>query len=100
MKLKKHHIEAILAAGLVKNSGQLPAEALYDEAFDAWQDLSPEVRAWTAEQDKGEYPIAIRGVPGAYFVQAQEHDDSGPFDTVEEAEHKVKSNFGEFLIDD
>jgi hypothetical protein len=99
LKLQKHHVEAIVRAGLI--SGNIPDDydALCDEAFDALNN-GPEVRSWTAEQDKGAYSIVIKGVPGAYIIQALEYDDLGPFETISKAEQEVKVQYGEFIIEE
>lgn len=73
---------------------------LYDTAWDAWINKSPVVEELTAEQDKGVYSISIHGVPGAYFVTANEYDDKGPFDSVDEAMAFIEDEWGEFLVDD
>jgi hypothetical protein len=67
--------------------------------MDVLTNEAPEVQEFTAEQDLGPYRILIRGVPGAYFVQALDHEDEGFFSTLEEANAKVYYLYGEFLRD-
>ena len=55
------------------------------------------MQRFTAEQDLGPYPICICGVPGAYYVEAFEHDDIGLFSTLEEARSEVDFHYGEFI---
>ncbi len=98
MKLTKKHIQSIVAAGLLPNSSKLKPADMEDAAFDAWKNESPVVKSWTAEQDKGAYDVVVRGIPGAYFVEAIEYDDEGPFSSVGEATKHVLSEFGEFLL--
>jgi hypothetical protein len=100
MNLQKNHIEAIMRAGLLNDNNIHDDDIVYDSAFDAWVNDSPEVRAWNAEQDKGAYSVVIRGVPGAYFIQALEYDDLGPFETISQAEAEVSAQYGEFIVVD
>ena len=100
LKLQKHHVEAIVRAGFI--SGNMPDDydALYDEALDALINDGPEVRTWTAEQDKGAYSIMIRGIPGVYFIDALERNELGPFETIAEAEQEVQAQYGDFIIEE
>jgi hypothetical protein len=43
---------------------------LYDACMDVLHNEAPGVQEFTAVQDLGPYPIWIRGVSGAYFVEA------------------------------
>jgi hypothetical protein len=61
---------------------------------------APVVEEFLAEQSKGVYPIQICGVPGAYFVHAQEFDREGLFSTLDDAVACVESDHGEFLLRD
>lgn len=99
LKLQKHHIEAIFRSGLIRDGITDQDDAAYDVALDALLNDAPEVRAWTAEQDKGAYSVIIRGVPGVYFIQALEYDDIGPFDAILEAEAELSAQYGEFIVD-
>jgi hypothetical protein len=69
----------------------------YDYAVDFLTNEAPVVSEYEAEQDKGVYNVTIRGFPGAYFVQANEYDDSEVFPTLKAAEEYVSEQFGEFL---
>jgi hypothetical protein len=51
------------------------------------------------EQDLGPYLVVIRGVAGAYFVEAADHDDAGVFSELEEARSRLYFDFEEFLIE-
>ena len=97
LKLQKHHVEAIARAGLIPENIPDDYDALYDEALDALNN-GPEVRSWTAEQDKGAYSIIIKGVPGAYIIQALEYDELRPFENISMAEQEVNIQYGEFII--
>jgi hypothetical protein len=83
---------------IMESGVPLPDElsGAYDHVVDVLSD-APQIEAFEAEQDKGVYPITIRGFPGAYFVQAQEYDDSEVFLTLDEAQEYVFFEFGEFL---
>jgi hypothetical protein len=75
-----------------------------DEVRDACEEAlindAPVVEELLAEQSKGVYPIQICGVPGAYFVHAQEFDREGLFSTLDDAIACVESDHGEFLLRD
>lgn len=73
-------------------------ETMYEESLQVWADYSPVIREYVAEQDKGPYPIAIRGVEGAYFVVASEYPNSECFLRLEDAELYVDKNYGPYLI--
>jgi len=115
--IDRRHIDAIL-----KNSGCLSSAALYlglpedklrdlihkeqidrgdtkDAAVDALMNEAPVVREFLAEQSKGIFPINVVGVDGAYYVWAQEYDAVGLFDSIDQAESYVQSEYGEFLVD-
>ena len=68
-----------------------------DNVVDFLVDEAPVVKEYGAEQDKGVYDVTIRGFTGAYFVHANEYDDSEVFLTLKEAKSYVMSEFGEFL---
>jgi hypothetical protein len=71
----------------------------HDLAVDALSNNAPAVFSKEAEQDKGAYSVVIRGVPGAFFVEAMEHDNAGVFDSLDEAKSYMWLNFGEFIVD-
>ncbi len=73
---------------------------IYDFCSDLWRNESPDVESYDAEQDKGIYPVTIKGIPGVYWIFAPEYDNEGPFDTLEEARKEVEATFGEFLVGD
>jgi hypothetical protein len=74
MKLSEKQIEAIRQLGLLKaDQKKLTGGELHDAAYDALTNEAPVVESFTAEQDKGAYHVCIRGIPGAYFVQATEY---------------------------
>ena len=72
---------------------------LSDEVLQVWTEFSPVVKEYVSEQDKGPYPIAIKGIEGAYFVVASEYPNSEPFDSLSDAENYVEKNYGRFLLD-
>jgi hypothetical protein len=75
-------------------------DALHDACMDALLNEAPIVSWFDAEQSKGAYGVSVRGVPGAYFVEAQEFDRVGLFDTQIEAENKADFEHGEFRVAD
>lgn len=97
MKLELRHIAAVVSAGLVPDDAALDDGSKHDAALDALSNEAPVIRGWEAAQDNGPYCVTLRGVVGAYIVQAQEHDALGPFDTVEQAEGALQVFYGEFL---
>lgn len=117
LQIKDEHIQAILRdptchqlitkqLGLpdgttfeYPNNDSSRNDEIYDAALDVISNSGLTVKSYTAEQDKGPYPIQIIGVEGAYFVWASEYDWVGLFSTRAEAEDYVECNFGEFLID-
>lgn len=97
MTLTEAQIEAIIKAGLFDASGMTDPDEVHDAAYDALVTEAPEVRAWDAEQDKGVYSVVVRGILGAYFVQAMEYDDDGVYSTLDEAIGAAEANYGEFF---
>ena len=98
MTLTEAQIEAIIKTGLCDASGLTDTDDLRDAAYDALVNEAPEVKAWDAEQDKGVYSVVVRGVPGAYFVQAMEYDDDGVYSTLDEAVAAAEASYGEFFL--
>ena len=72
-------------------------DALHDLALDELTNSGPLVESYAAEQDLGPYTVRIRGVLGAYFVEAPEYDREGVFATVADARRAVDFHFGEFI---
>jgi hypothetical protein len=72
---------------------------LHDAAQDALMNTGPIVRSYTAQQDKGPYPVWIAGVDGVYLLMASEYDTLGPFETLVDAVDTMNRNYGEFLIE-
>jgi hypothetical protein len=101
MKLSERQVEAIRQSGLLKaREKKLTGAELHDAAYDVLSNGAPVVHSFTAEQDKGTYHVCIRGVPGAYFVEALEYDNHGVFDDIDSARNALMSNFAEFLVDE
>jgi hypothetical protein len=75
-------------------------DSLCDACLDVLKNEAPAIEELTAEQDVGPYLVVIRGVAGAYFVEAADHDDSGVFSELEEAHCKLHFDFGEFIMSD
>ncbi len=118
MQLEPQHIAAILVSDALADSLSpilenvvssidnsdisLLAQDLHtkscDEIYDVWQSYSPVVEDFDAEQSKGTYSVQICGVPGAYYVRANEYDDEGPFTNLKDARSSVNYNHGEFLV--
>jgi hypothetical protein len=96
--LTNKHVEAVRRSGIMgRDAENLKGDALIDAACDKLFNEAPvieEYRAVGAYEE--EFPILIRGVPGAYFVSALEFDDEGPFDTLDEARREVTRHYGEF----
>jgi hypothetical protein len=74
-------------------------DSLHDACSDVLKNESPTIDEFTAEQDLGPYFVGIRGVAGAYFVEATDYDDGGLFSELEEARSRLHRDFGEFLIE-
>jgi hypothetical protein len=74
-------------------------DRLHDACVDTLRNESPVIEEFTAEQDCGPYLVVIRGVAGAYFVEAADHDDSGFFSELDEARSRLHFDFGEFVIE-
>ena len=83
----------------VHDLSEIDLETLHDEVLQVWTEFSPVVQEYVAKQDKGPYPIAIKGIEGAYFVVASEYPISEPFDSLSDAENYVEKNYGRFLLD-
>ena len=73
-------------------------DRLHDACVDTLKNEAPAIEEFNAEQDIGLYLVVIRGVAGAYFVEAADHDDSGVFSELAEARSRLHFDFGEFLI--
>lgn len=73
-------------------------DELYDACLDALFNEAPVKKTFMAEGSFGDFPICIKGVSGAYFVSAVEHDEAGPFDTLDEANAWISLNFGHMLV--
>ena len=73
---------------------------LYDACLDALLNEAPVKKTFMAEGSFGDFPIRIMGVSGAYFVSAVEHDEAGPFDTLDEADSWIFLNFGHMLVEE
>src|SRR4051794_12481011 len=58
---------------------------LHDACVDTLKNEAPVVEVFTAEQDLGPYLVIIRGLAGAYFVDAVDRDEEGVFSDLEEA---------------
>ena len=71
---------------------------LHDACLETLINEAPIVESFDAEQDKGVYSVDIRGIDGAYFVQAIEFDDLGIFSSLEEARNRADLQFGEFRV--
>jgi hypothetical protein len=71
---------------------------LEDACLEALRNESQSVEDHCADQGCGIYPITILGIPGAYFVTANEFDPAGVFNTLEEAQNHVSDVHGEFLV--
>jgi hypothetical protein len=78
---------------------QLPKalDDAYDSACDFLCNEAPVVKSYDAEQAKGVFHVTICGFHGAYFVRANEYENSEVFGSLPEAEEYVMENFGEFL---
>lgn len=73
-------------------------DELYDACLDALFNEAPVKKTFMAEGSFGDFPVRIKGVSGAYFVSASEHDEAGPFDTLDEANAWISLNFGHMLV--
>lgn len=115
MKITVPQIDAVrfssLSQSVLKRVGNIAMKAsselspdnhlgLQDACIDALVNDAPVVRSLEAEQDKGVYPIEVRGVPGAFWVFALEFDNEGVFSSIDEALSHVETQYGELLIRD
>ncbi len=73
-------------------------DSLHDACVDTLKNDAPAIEEFAAEQGCGPYLVVIRGVAGAYFVEAADHDDSGFFSELDEARSRLHFDFGEFVI--
>lgn len=80
---------------------KLPIGELEDEVIDTLQDLvlnnGKTYSQFLGKGSYGEYPIDVKGIGEAYWVEAQDHDDEGFFDSLEDAEEYVRSNWNDSL---
>lgn len=90
MTLTEAQIEAIIRAVLIDAPGMADPDEVHHAAYDTLVTEAPEVRAWEAEQDTGVYSVVVRGITGAYFVQAMEYDDDGVYSALDEASRYTK----------
>lgn len=78
------------------------SDSEWDDLHDACSDVlfndAPLVESFEAAQSNGPYLVSILGVPGAYFVTAQEFSPVGAFSTLEEARACADSDHGEFRV--
>jgi integrase len=74
-------------------------DSLHDACVDTLKNDAPAIEEFAAEQGCGPYLVVIRGVAGAYFVEAADHDDSGFFSELDEARSRLHFDFGEFVIE-
>ena len=74
-------------------------DSLWNVCIDALTSEAPVVEWFTAEQDLGPYFVSVRGVPGAYFVEAAERDNLGVFSNLEEARSTLFAEYGEFIVE-
>jgi hypothetical protein len=74
-------------------------DRLHDACVDTLKNEAPAIEEFTAEQDCGPYLVVLRGVAGAYFVEAADHDDSGVFSELAKACSRLHFGFGEMLIE-
>jgi hypothetical protein len=72
-------------------------DRLHDACVDTLKNEAPAIEKFTAKQDIGPYLVLIRGVAGAYFVEAADHDDAGVFSELEEARSRLHFDFGGFV---
>lgn len=85
-----------------------PTDSLTDSEWDRLDDAcsdtlfndAPLVESFEAAQSNGPYPVSILGVPGSYFVTANEYAPAGAFSTLEEAREYADGEHGEFRVSD
>jgi hypothetical protein len=74
------------------------SNTLHNAAHYALRNYAPIIEDHLAEQDKGVYSVQIHGVPGAFYVRANDYDDEGVFDSLDDARACVEYKWGEFLV--
>ena len=89
-----------LATKSLKSMTQDELADVYDAAYSALMNAAPIVRSYSAQQDKGPYPVWIAGIDGAYVLMASEHDTLGPFESLASAVDAMDRNYGRFLVGD
>lgn len=94
-KITEAHVEAVRRAfpadWLERKDGEAPEDWASD-CLTRRAETVEEVFAWGAGEPFG---VRIRGVQGAYFVEANEFDNVGMFSTLEEARHGRDWAFGD-----
>jgi hypothetical protein len=103
LKLSDKQIDAIRNSelgGKLDHCLKDPRYCLSDACIDVLTNEAPAIEVFTAEQDRslGPYHVGIRGVPGAYFVFALDHDDIGVFSDLDEARSQLDFQYGEFIV--
>lgn len=105
--LREQFIATLKASGLerlgflnvdVERMAPDDIDDVHDVCIDFLTNEAPVVEEYTAEQDKGSYGIFIKGVPGAYFVDADDRSPEGLFGSLQDARSWLLFNYGEFLL--
>ena len=69
-------------------------DSLRDACLDALKSEAPAIRNLLLNRISGPYLVVIRGVAGAYFVEAADRDDSGVFSELGEARSRLHFDYG------
>lgn len=87
---------------LAKLTVNLPLGERHNDVLDLMQDLvgndGRHYTRFTASQSYGPYEINILGLGGVYWYSAPDYDWEGVFDSLQEAEDHIRSNWCDLLI--
>lgn len=97
LTISSEQIDAVLSAGMGKSRTYIDDGDREDAALDALMNNAPVIWQREARQDV-DYFVVVRGVPGAYFVQALEDDEIGVFSDSSQAIGTAVRTYGEFFV--
>lgn len=72
-------------------------DEVYDRISDVLRNDAPVIEHFTGDGGVGPFPIEIRGFGGLFFVEAQEFDPDGVFDSLEDARDCLHFNYDPFI---
>jgi hypothetical protein len=93
--LKKGKVATTVVTTDWDKQSQDERELLSEACYVALTNEAPAVAEYEVSGDFGPYSVFIRGVSGAYFIEAIERDPMGPFPTLTTARAGVDLNWRE-----